>query len=135
MIKQITKQQYLQVVGLLTLAKSNMARLQDIESSIRDVLQVTKSDEGKSGVGDPQHIGDAIYSVYSPDELLEKLGVDHFPQEGSAVSDFMREMGRKGGKVKGRKGTAVLSPDERKERARKAVEARWAKVRKQAAKG
>ena len=76
MIKRITKQQYWQITGLLALAATTRSRLEYIESSIRSVLEVGKFDEGtSSGVGDPQHIGDAIYSGYSPDQLLGKLGI------------------------------------------------------------
>ena len=75
MISKINKDQYLQLVGLMTLAASNMARLKDIESSIRALLDVNPKDEDVSGIGDPDHIGDSIYSEYSPDELLKKLGI------------------------------------------------------------
>jgi hypothetical protein len=50
------------------------------------------------------------------------------------ISKVMREMGRKGGKAAKGKGLrvrmAALSPEERKELARKAAKARWAKARK-----
>jgi hypothetical protein len=50
------------------------------------------------------------------------------------VSKVMREMGRKGGKAAKGKGVkarmAALTPEERKELARKAANARWAKGRK-----
>ena len=50
------------------------------------------------------------------------------------VSKVMREMGRKGGKAAKGKGVkarmAALSPDERKELARKAAKIRWAKAKK-----
>ena len=46
----------------------------------------------------------------------------------------MREMGKKGGKAAGGKGgrkrMAALSPEERKELARNAAKARWAKARR-----
>jgi len=45
----------------------------------------------------------------------------------------MREMGRKGGKAAKGKGVkarmAALTPDQRKELARKAAQARWARVK------
>jgi len=47
------------------------------------------------------------------------------------ISTVMREMGRKGGKAGGKKGgkarMASLTPGQRKELARKAIQARWAK--------
>jgi hypothetical protein len=50
------------------------------------------------------------------------------------ISEVMREMGRKGGKAAKGKGVrarmAALSPQERKEVARKAAKARWAKAEK-----
>jgi len=50
------------------------------------------------------------------------------------VSEVMREMGKKGGKAGGKKGgkarMAALTPEERKELARKAVQTRWAKAKK-----
>jgi hypothetical protein len=50
------------------------------------------------------------------------------------ISEVMREMGRKGGKAAKGKGVkarmAALSPDERKELARKAAKARWAQAKK-----
>ena len=75
MTKRITKQQYWQLTGLLALAKATVSRLTEIEYSIRSILGVRPADDGKSGVGDPQHIEDAVYSGYSVDQLMEKLGV------------------------------------------------------------
>lgn len=50
------------------------------------------------------------------------------------VSEVMREMGRKGGKAAKGKGVkarmAALTPEQRKELARKAARARWAKTKK-----
>jgi hypothetical protein len=54
------------------------------------------------------------------------------------VSEVMREMGRKGGKAAKGKGVkarmAALSPGERKDLARKAAKARWAKAKKKSKK-
>jgi general stress protein YciG len=47
----------------------------------------------------------------------------------TAVSRYLAEIGRKGGKAKVPKGTAVLSPEERTERAKKAAQKGWAKKR------
>lgn len=51
------------------------------------------------------------------------------------ISKVMREMGRKGGKAAKGKGVkarmAALTPDQRKELARKAAQARWAGVKKE----
>ena len=43
----------------------------------------------------------------------------------SAVSQYLASIGRKGGEAKVPKGTAVLTPEERQERAKRAAEARW----------
>ena len=75
MNQEITPEQYWQIVGLMAIAKTGIDRLKEVEQSMRAVLGVTKEDEEISGIGDPHHIGDAIYSEYSVRELLEKLGV------------------------------------------------------------
>lgn len=75
MIKQVTNEKYLQVLGLLTLAGDYYTRLEAVGTSIRNVLEVTTADEDVSGVGSPEHINDALYSRYSVDELLSKLGL------------------------------------------------------------
>jgi hypothetical protein len=50
------------------------------------------------------------------------------------ISKVMREMGRKGGKAAGGKGgkirMAALTPEQRKELAKKAAQARWARTKK-----
>jgi hypothetical protein len=50
------------------------------------------------------------------------------------ISKVMREMGKKGGKAAKGKGVkarmAALSPEERKDLARKAAKTRWAKTKK-----
>ena len=50
------------------------------------------------------------------------------------ISEVMREMGRKGGKAAKGKGAkarmAALTPQQRKDLARKAAQARWSKVKK-----
>jgi hypothetical protein len=50
------------------------------------------------------------------------------------ISKVMREMGRKGGKAAGGKGgkkrMAALTPEQRKDLARKAAQARWAKPKR-----
>lgn len=76
MIAKVNKQQYLQIVGLLALGKVHYGKLQDIEAALKDVLEVNTGDYRRSGIGNPDHIGDALYSDYSPDVLLEKLGIE-----------------------------------------------------------
>ena len=52
----------------------------------------------------------------------------------AGVSDYMAEIGRKGGQVKGRKGTATLTVERRREIAMKGVAARAAKAKKKGGK-
>jgi hypothetical protein len=80
-INRATNQQYWQTLGLLALAKTHTDSLNAIESALRSVLEVKESDEGKSGIGDPSHIGDALYSGYSTRELFEKLGITPPPDK------------------------------------------------------
>jgi len=49
------------------------------------------------------------------------------------VSDYLAEIGRKGGQAKVPKGTASLTDEERKELGRKGAEARWGKKGKKKA--
>jgi len=46
------------------------------------------------------------------------------------LQDYFVEMGRKGGKIGGKKRVANMTPEERHDAARKAVQARWAKKKK-----
>lgn len=43
----------------------------------------------------------------------------------SEISRIMAEMGRKGGRIGGRRSLETMSPSARKKRAKKAAEARW----------
>lgn len=47
-----------------------------------------------------------------------------------AVSRVMSAMGKKGGRIGGKRSLVTLTPEERKERALKAAKARWAKREK-----
>jgi hypothetical protein len=77
MIKVVGRNEYLQVIGLLALARQAKVQMDAIESSLKEVLKVSSQDYEISGVGDPNHIGDAILSGYTADELLkEKLGLE-----------------------------------------------------------
>lgn len=71
----ITQSEYLQALGLMTLASHHIGRLKDIEASLKTLFAVEPQDDETSGIGDPDHIGDAIYTEYSTDELLKTLGV------------------------------------------------------------
>jgi hypothetical protein len=45
------------------------------------------------------------------------------------LSEYFSKIGKRGGKARVPKGAALLSPERRREIARKAVNARWAKKR------
>ena len=45
------------------------------------------------------------------------------------ISRIMSEMGKKGGKIGGKRSLLTLTPEKRRERALKAAKARWAKKR------
>lgn len=50
-------------------------------------------------------------------------------QKNPAVSEYLAEIGRKGGQVKGRKGFSAMDETTRKEISRKGVEARQKKAK------
>jgi hypothetical protein len=47
-----------------------------------------------------------------------------------AISQIMAEMGRKGGKIGGKRSMDTMTPSERKKRAKRAAKARWAKPKR-----
>lgn len=85
MKKQITKEEHLTLIGLLTLAKQHAQMLDDIRKSICDVidLDVDHSDEG--------HVSDAIYGdpivpTASLSQMLRrlKIGIERKRASGKA---------------------------------------------------
>jgi hypothetical protein len=64
--ERLTKQEYLQLIGLLVLGKKHMDTLQDIIKAIGEV----------TGDGPDGHCADAVYSNYDADLLLEKLDIE-----------------------------------------------------------
>ena len=67
MKKEITKAEYLQIVGLLTLAKIHNGKLQDITNAVDELI----GDEENS------HVSDAVYGYpdYDADVMLKKLEI------------------------------------------------------------
>lgn len=65
--RKITNNQYLQIVGLLTLSRENLKVVENI-TKILKVITGEKEDWG--------HCSDAIYEDYTADELLKKLGIE-----------------------------------------------------------
>jgi hypothetical protein len=62
--ESISYAEFLQVTGLLVLAKRHMASIDDIEKALRDII---------GQAGEDSHCGDAIFSGYSAEELLDKM--------------------------------------------------------------
>lgn len=63
---KVSKTEYLQLVGLLTLAEAANKKQRDI---LKAVMAITGETDNCG------HSGDAVYGDYSADELLEKLGI------------------------------------------------------------
>ena len=67
---EISENQRLQLIGLLTLAKMHNDKLKDIEAA---ALAITGEDS------DCGHTCDAVYQSYEADEMLRKLGISVTP--------------------------------------------------------
>jgi len=70
--------------------------------------------------------------------VLESVGTSETPPEAekpsrSLISQVMAEMGRKGGKIGGKRRLVTMSERQRKRVAKQAAEARWGKKRKKPA--
>lgn len=61
----LTRTEYLEVTGVLTLAAYHLRFLEECEKGLVEIL-------GGDGGG---HVGDAIFSKYTTDELLGKLNI------------------------------------------------------------
>lgn len=62
---KLKRNEYLQVVGLLALSQTHVNALHDIENAICKLVG-----EKPDGMG---HVGDAIYSNYTADTLIQKV--------------------------------------------------------------
>lgn len=62
---KLKRNEYLQIVGLLALAPRHNDTLRDIEAAICKIVGEKPNDGG--------HVGDAVYSGYTADEMLEKI--------------------------------------------------------------
>jgi hypothetical protein len=67
---------------------------------------------------DSNQIASAVVSLSTADDT---------PVEASILSRVMAEMGRKGGKIGGKRSLETMTSADRKKRARKAAKARWNK--------
>lgn len=72
---------------------------------------------------DPNQIAAAVVAASTSDE--------HPQIDRETLSRVMAEMGRKGGKIGGKRSLKTMSATERKKRAKKAAQARWGKKRLQ----
>lgn len=63
----ITKNEYYQLIGLLKLGQTYAQKCLDIEKAMNELVGEKEKFSG--------HCGDAIYSDYSVDELLDKLSI------------------------------------------------------------
>lgn len=71
-MKNISKEKYYQVVGILSIAQSCMERLTGLELGLADVLEVREDNDISNYYG---HVSDAIYGGYSVNQLLECLNL------------------------------------------------------------
>lgn len=68
-MKTITAVQRLQLIGLLTLAEQHNRMLEDIKSSMYELLGIAEGSEGSTW------IDDAVYSSAQADTLLRRLSI------------------------------------------------------------
>lgn len=71
--KTITRDDYLRLVGLLTLARDHNRVLRDIEHSVAGL--VGAEDDSSGGSSYYGHASDAVYSDYTADEMLGRLEI------------------------------------------------------------
>lgn len=69
---------------------------------------------------DPNQIAAAVVALSTTDEP---------PTDAALLSKVMAEMGRKGGKIGGKKSLETMTDRQRRERAKKAAKTRWAKTK------
>lgn len=67
---------------------------------------------------DPNQIAAAVVALSTSEDA---------PMDASLLSKAMAEMGRKGGKIGGKRSLETMSKADRKKRARKAARSRWRK--------
>ena len=70
MKKYITKQELLQLIGLLSVASSQLKQMHEIEVAIADLLLVEEDICGGFG-----HISDAVFCDYDVGQLLKNLKI------------------------------------------------------------
>ena len=84
--RKITRDQRLQVIGLLTVAQQQMRAVVATEAALAELLD---------DLPDGGHCGDAIWSEYTADTLLQKLNVTVVANvRGKASAQAKRKRGR-----------------------------------------
>lgn len=68
--KTISRSEYLQTVGLLTIASEHLKAMKDIEQALAEVLGAEGDETEYYG-----HVSDAIYQPYSAKELLATMKI------------------------------------------------------------
>jgi hypothetical protein len=71
----ITKEEYLQVVGLLALAKHHNSMLRDIERAALNILQEIDHDGKPHEVWGGGYVSDAIGGEHDAATLLDRIGL------------------------------------------------------------
>lgn len=67
----ITKSEYFQIIGLVTLAARLEAQLKEVHKATAAVLGVTEADDQFHG-----HVSDMVYGQREADEAIRLLGVE-----------------------------------------------------------
>ena len=65
---------------------------------------------------DPNQIAAAVVALHTSEDT---------PTDAATLSKVMAEMGRRGGKIGGKKSLETMTPYQRKKRAKKAAQSRW----------
>ena len=78
--REISKNDYVRVVGLLTLAEYHVKMCEDIQRNIAEILRV--SDEGGGYFG---HVSDAIHEGHDAMTLIRKLEYSIAMPDGKSV--------------------------------------------------
>jgi hypothetical protein len=63
-------------------------------------------------------------------QVVQAATAESTPTDRATLSKVMAEMGRKGGKIGGKRSLETMTTSQRKKRAKKAAESRWKKPQK-----
>jgi hypothetical protein len=79
---------------------------------------------------DPNLLARQVVEEAIGEPLVESKPPEEQEHKKSLISQIMAEMGRKGGKIGGKRRLKTMSAEERSKVALKAAQARWAKIKK-----